>query len=284
MKNIPLFPQHGKVRWRRSATLSVLVSTVAVSQALLLGGARSVGRGGCGIAGPDDPWCAVTNWGSGMGSGMAVAFTAAPSLYGVDELRTAAALVRAEWEGNSVGCAVERLGTGLFSRTTAIVGGGLSVGGGLRLGFGVNWREERYARYGRGTSLCIDGGSTVALSDDLTAGLSCTNMVGAIAGARDIAPPRVVRIGGSWIAGARVLLAAELEKDLRFPLMSRAGLEYEPAKGFRIRGGIGDEQARFGFGCTLTIGAVAVTYAADIHRELGWTHIVEAGLRWGGEP
>lgn len=84
--------------------------------------------------------------------------------------------------------------------------------------------------------------------------------------------PSVFRAGVAWTASEKATFAAELEKDIDFPIRVKAGVDYLAGKSVFLRLGFGTNPATFHFGLGYQLPSkIRVDAASGYHQVLGFS-------------
>jgi len=75
----------------------------------------------------------------------------------------------------------------------------------------------------------------------------------------------------------------EAEKDVRFPLSFRAGMEYNLMEYIDIRGGVGTEPSIYSGGIGINYDVLQLDYSIHNSVDLGLTHQVGVTVNFGGK-
>jgi hypothetical protein len=90
--------------------------------------------------------------------------------------------------------------------------------------------------------------------------------------------PFVLAVGAAWTT-ERLRVVCDLEKDARYPVTVRAGIEFLPMDPLALRIGAVNAPASFAAGMGVLLASVEAQYAVSIHPDLGWTHSLGIGFR-----
>ena len=82
----------------------------------------------------------------------------------------------------------------------------------------------------------------------------------------------VMRLGSSYKISSKVLLLAEAEKNVDYPLRGKVGIEYAVVSNFFIRGGFASDpiEVSFGFGYQFKK-YFKLDLGSCYHQNLGWS-------------
>jgi hypothetical protein len=198
--------------------------------------------------------------------------------YGFPELETQS--LSAAWGGRKLGLAggLTVFGPEAYREVSAIAG--LAWRPSRRVSLGTAIRRLSLSVFGVGDrqwfvfdlGLCATAGETTRMSLwARNAGGTAIDLIGQ---------------GGSAAlscrTSARVWLSAEVSKEAGLPTGLGVGLEFEPHKGIRLRGGAGGEPERMSIGFGLARGACLLDYAAIHHTVLGLSHRISVSLQTRG--
>lgn len=242
--------------------------------------ARPLGLAGLGIALPPDPGSLVLN-----PAAIATAHTlqACVSLnsgtFGVPELRSRSFVALVPLTSVSVGVGIRRFGFDLYKETSLIAGMAGRVQEALDVGLGVELRNVSIHHYGSQTLPLVTIGMQCGISENIVLGGRITNIHGASIGQNRERLPRVVGVGLSYLPVPGFLASAEVEKDTRWPVTVKCGVELQIVSPLWIRAGIASDPSVWAIGGTLRASLAEFTYGGSFHPALGWTHCVELGFR-----
>ena len=151
-------------------------------------------------------------------------------------------------------------------------------------GWGHQYRQRAYfgllcrfnhvyiKKYDSVRSFTIDAGILFMLSDRILLGLSATNLNhGTMGNSKDNIPQKI-RAGVSYRPIAGLTLAVELDKDPRFPVELKGGIEACPLENLMLRCGFGREPSVFSAGIGMSWQCFRLDYAVTTHPVLGTTH------------
>ena len=83
--------------------------------------------------------------------------------------------------------------------------------------------------------------------------------------------PTIFRTGLSYTFSEKVIVVAEAEKSVNYPVVFRAGVEYRLIESVSVRGGIGTRPTTNAFGFGLEWGNLMIDIAASFHHVLGYS-------------
>lgn len=248
-------------------------------------GARAAAMGGAGVAlGGDgaDPW----------GARNPAAWAALPrrtaALYGdegfgLSELRLAAARIVVPTRIAAFAVGAQAFGYESFRASAFTLGAARAFSLGtsrvLMAGAAAHLHTVSIPDYGSASVVTLDVGVRAALVPGLDAGFRASNVAaGSLAGREPL--PRTLALGFAYRAHARLTVAADVEKDVRYPASLRAGVEARPVAALALRAGATTAPRAVSAGVGLRTGPLAIDLAAARHESLGWTPAVGLGVRF----
>jgi len=84
--------------------------------------------------------------------------------------------------------------------------------------------------------------------------------------------PTIMKLGILWKPSSKMQLSVETEKEIRYSMNWKAGMEYAPVKGFRIWTGINSFPSRVFFGAGIRKYNFEIAYATGTMSAAGSTH------------
>lgn len=149
----------------------------------------------------------------------------------------------------------------------------------LTIGAQFNYFQTQVPRYGNKSIVSFELGIQMQLATPLQFGVHVYNPI-PLTWVDDVRLPSVFTAALSYTPSQRLLLTAELEKELDFAPRFRAGLEYNFSERFFLRAGVATqfEQVSLGIGLALENG-LRIDVAARYHPVLGMSP--SAGVVYG---
>ena len=83
--------------------------------------------------------------------------------------------------------------------------------------------------------------------------------------------PSQFNIGASYLPSEKVMITAEVEKDIDYPYSLRAGVEYRVVEKLSLRVGGGSYPSQTGFGLGLHLKSIQIDLSSAYHWVLGFT-------------
>lgn len=274
-----------------AAVLAVLLAAPpAPAQTTLTmeGGARAAALGGAGTALAGSAWGHANPASWGALGGRAVAFYATQG-FGLSEMRLGALRYAEPTPWGTFAGGARTFGFDAYRETAFTLGyaRGVRLGTSRRVYAGLAARYYRLslgersdgASYGSAGALGLSLGVLARPLPRLTLGAAATNVNGpSYAEGSDLA--QTLSLGLAYQASDRLLVAADVFKDIDFPLSVRAGLEVLPVEVLAVRVGVATVPARVTAGIGLRLGRLRARLAAERHETLGWTPAAALGLQW----
>lgn len=156
-----------------------------------------------------------------------------------------------------------KVGLGYGMKFSDIISGGVQL----------NYHNTRLANnYGRKSSLTAEIGMQAYLTDKLILGVHLFNP--SRTKLNDYTNEKIatiMRFGVSYKFSKQVLATVEVEKDIDFRPIFRAGLEYKINKTMYLRGGVGSQPTLASFGFGINVQSFKIDLAASYHQILGFT-------------
>lgn len=181
----------------------------------------------------------------------------------------------------AVGLSAKRYGFELYNETMFALTYANSFEKKFLYGITLNYQHTFIKNYGSAGAIGIDIGVLGLITESLTLGFAAHNLNAPRIGLSREELAQTYALGLSYKALSSFLIALDLEKDVRFPLSIKSGLEYRPVMAFSIRLGFSTETARVTGGFGVHYAMLDVDYAFATHRDLGITNQLSLSLRFG---
>lgn len=204
--------------------------------------------------------------------------------YGLRELATHSASTVLPSRIGNFGFGVMTYGRTLYRETTLSAGWSGRIGKGFVFGVAVRGLGLRIQRYGSWNGCAMDAGIQLLLGKRATFGFAGTDLNQASVQGKDSPLPQTTRMGFRYSPGDGASLSLELDKDVRYPVEFRGGIEYFPASPLGLRCGFGRNPSFFSCGFGLKWNRLALDYAFTIHPVLGISHQCSMTFRCSHEP
>lgn len=262
--------------------LLILAVPFAVQAQPLEGGARSVGLAGATTALTENPWGTANpaSWSTHTAPAVAAFVSEA---YGLPALRLGALQMVWPLPAATLAAGARSFGYEEFREVVGSVGAarGFALGTSRRLHLGVQVQlyQVRIQGYGRARALGLSAGGLVALTPTLVLGFHAHNF-NAPTLAGHPAFERTLAIGLSYQVATRVLVLADLYKEIAFPVSFRAGVEVQPASVLYLRTGVAHQPTRWTVGLGVRLRALQADLGFERHEVLGWSPAASFAFSW----
>lgn len=246
-------------------------------------GARAVGLNGAFTSLSDNSLAIFYNP-SGLGQMKYREFSVfySPAPFGFTELSTSALTYAEPFKFGTVGIGIKNYGYELYREINVM----LSYGGKYRerifYGLNFNYYNLNIKNYGSSSSVGVDAGLMAYLTKFLSWGFFGKNITGSTIGLSKEKIVQVYRSGFTVTPRNDLSLILEAEKDVRYPLSIRAGMEYGLLDYVDLRAGVGSEPATFTGGIGFNYKIFQVDYALYHSQDLGLTHQGTLTVNFGG--
>ncbi len=140
----------------------------------------------------------------------------------------------------------------------------------------IDYLNTRIPEYGNDGSLTFELGIQSNLVENLTLAAHIYSPV-QVRINEDYSIPSVYRLGLAYKPSSKVIVTAELEKDLDYEATFRGGLEYAAAEGFFLRLGAGSNPTIISFGLGYKKNTLTIDVASAYHLDLGFMPALSAG-------
>ena len=147
------------------------------------------------------------------------------------------------------------------------------------LGLTGRYYHTRIDEYGSAGALGLHLGLLLPLLPTLHFGARVTN-VNAPSLAEGESLPQTLSVGLQYRATDRLLVVADVFKDLSFPASVRGGLEVRPISLLALRAGVTSTPTRFTGGAGLRLDWIHAHVAAEQHADLGWSPAASLEIHW----
>jgi hypothetical protein len=245
-------------------------------------GSNSIGMGGAIIAELSNPWTAFSNPG-GLATmdGRVLSLYYSPQPFGLKELaRGSFSFV----EPTSIGtfaASGSRYGFELYREVDIQVSFGRMINDMFSAGVSVHYYHLSIERYGSAQAIGVDVGLLAHLTDQIRWGFAAFNANAPTIGRAKEKLPQVFSTGVAYSPMPEVTLAADLEKDIRFPVELHAGVQYLFLDLLAVRVGTTGDPSMLSAGLGIHLSLVRLDYAFANHEDLGPTHQVSLSLYLG---
>ncbi len=169
-------------------------------------------------------------------------------------------------------------GNPVYQETVLRIGIGFPlVPGFIYTGLGIASGQLRIRNFGSRSAYWFSGGLYMHISRSVSAGFAVFNPTNRrLDGCEPL--PQVTRLGVGVRPGSGIVWFLELNKDVRFPLDIRNGIELTPLPFLTLRCGMTASPGRFTTGFGFAKGGLTFDYAMVRHNVLGMTHHATLGF------
>ncbi len=205
-----------------------------------------------------------------------------PSPFGLSEISTAALTYAEPMNFGTIGLGLKTFGFDLYRETNVIISYGTSYEEKLFCGLNANIYNLNIQNYNSASALGVDVGVLTYITDFLKWGFFAKNITGSTIGESKQKLAQVYKTGMTVQPGYDFNLVLEFEKDVKFPLSVRSGLEYFVNEYIDLRGGIGTQPATFSGGISINYKLFQFDYSIYSHQDLGITNQGSVTINFGG--
>lgn len=243
-------------------------------------GVRSSALGNAYVALSDDAWAPFHNP-AGLGRVAQILGSSffVPEQYGLKELRTVAIGGLLPLNFGTVGINLSQFGFELYKETGISIGFGRQIDWDIQGGITLHLNRFSIERYGSTNRLLVDIGLLGQPLSNLSIGFSAHNIFGSTIGSNNEKLPRLMRIGSAYSPTRFFTILFELEKDIKYPLSIKAGVEHKILDFLALRFGTSSNPDIFSGGLGIEYSLFTIGYAGNYHKELGWTHQLELAIQ-----
>lgn len=245
-------------------------------------GAKSIALGNAFVAVADNPWAVYYNP-AGLSSlqSFETSVFVIPQQFGLSELKTISLAAAVPTNLGTFALGVSQFGFELYRETQISVGIGETIDWGVSGGLTANLIGISLGEYGSTQSVTLDLGLLAQLQEQVTLGFSYKNLLAATIGSQQERLPQVFSFGVSYTPLRTFLLTMEIEKDIRYPAIIKAGAEQTFLDLLSLRAGVSNNPDKFSGGIAVRYSQFEFAYAGYSHPQLGWTHQLELTFQLG---
>jgi len=142
----------------------------------------------------------------------------------------------------------------------------------------VDYFNTRIAEYGNQGTLTFELGAQYTILKNLVIGTHIYSPI-EVKLNEDYSIPSLYRLGLAYYPSSKVLISAEVEKDLDYAAVFRVGLEYVAAEGFFLRIGAASNPSLFSFGLGYHKKQLKIDVGTAYHLDLGFMPALSAAYR-----
>lgn len=140
-------------------------------------------------------------------------------------------------------------------------------------GVQLNYQNIRLTEnYGSKNTVTAEVGILAKITEKWSIGVSAFNLGrNKLADFQDDRFTTLMRLGTSYQFSKKVLVTAEAEKNVDFPLRAKAGIEYQLVEKFYLRGGFATQPIELSFGFGYKFSVFQLDFGSAYHQQLGWS-------------
>lgn len=170
----------------------------------------------------------------------------------------------------NAGISFFRFGDDLFNqqKVSLAIGNSFDM---VSLGLGVSFVQYSIESLGNQQAVVLEFGGLATLTKQLTLGAHAYNITQSRLSDEETLPT-VLKAGLAYTPTSALLISLEVQKDLDFDAILRAGIEYEIVKNVWVRTGFGTEPFKSAFGAGWKWKSFMIDYAFNDQTDLGAIH------------
>lgn len=234
-------------------------------------GARSAGLGGTSTT-LIDSWSIFNNAGAIGALDQSAGMLSYQNRYDISAFQVVGGAYVHHTDVVNAGLSFFRFGDDLFNqqKMTLAVGNSFDQ---VSLGLGVSFVQYNIESLGSEQAVILEFGGMATLTEQLTLGAHAYNITQSRISDLETLPT-VLKAGLAYTPIKALLISLEVQKDLDFDAILRAGLEYEIVKNVWVRTGFNTEPFKSAFGGGWKWKSFVVDYAFNDQSDLGAIHEV----------
>lgn len=205
-----------------------------------------------------------------------------PAPFGLKELSTAAFTYAEPFSFGTFGLGIKSYGYELYRETNILLAYGSNYKNKIYYGVNLNYYNLNIQNYNSASSFGLDFGTMAYITGFLKWGFFGKNITGSTIGTSKEKIAQVYRTGFTLHPRQDLNFILEAEKDVKYPLSVRAGMEYSLYDYIDLRAGIGTEPSTYSFGLGLNYNLFSLDYAIYNSPDLGLTHQGTVSVNFGG--
>lgn len=198
------------------------------------------------------------------------------SRFGISGLQNIAISGNYRTKALNIGLGIDRFGDKLYNEQKI----GLAIGKStnrVALGLKASYFQTAIENLASKSTILTEFGILTKLSSKLQVGFHAYNLTGAKLFASQRIPT-ILRLGFSFVPTKQITIVSEVEKDLDYKPIIRAGLDYQIVQNFYLRTGITSRINTAHFGVGFQSKKIIIDYAASSHQSLGLSHHLSISL------
>jgi hypothetical protein len=152
----------------------------------------------------------------------------------------------------------------------------------ISLGAKINYTHFSITNYLSKSAIFADVGLNCILSKHISVGFRVFNASRSeIIKDKDEKIPTTIDGGIAYQVSDKVLIVADVQKQVNFPLSIRGGVEYAITKILKARVGASSEPVAVSAGIGINVKGLNIDFASTLHQYLGYTPMLSLGYRFG---
>lgn len=161
----------------------------------------------------------------------------------------------------------------LYRTYRAGVGYSMKLSEMLSAGVQMNYQGIRLSdNYGSKNTVTAELGLLAKITEEWKIGVSIFNLGRSkLSEFQDDRFSTLMRLGTSYSFSEKVIVAAEFEKNIDFPLRFKTGIDYQVIDNFFFRAGFATQPVEFSFGFGYKLKNFQLDLGSAYHQQLGWS-------------
>lgn len=140
----------------------------------------------------------------------------------------------------------------------------------VALGVQFNYLNTRITEYGTKGVISAEVGLQANITQQLRLGVHVSSPFSVAITDEDIVPT-ILKLGLAYEWSKKVMVAAEVEKDMDYPPILKLGINYKIVDKLSLRAGVGSNPVRNSFGIGIHLKNLTIDVASSFHQILGFT-------------
>ncbi|HHG84619.1 MAG TPA: hypothetical protein ENJ82_07710 [Bacteroidetes bacterium] len=185
-------------------------------------------------------------------------------------------------EKHYAGLALSGFGFGSYKERTIGLTYATTIASRLSLGAQLNYTNTSILNYGATGAIVVSAGILAEISKGLTLGFRVynANQANIRRGVAEEKIPTTLDLGVAYQVSDKVLLVADLEKQVNFPASFRGGIEYAFMKNFKARVGTTTQPVSLTAGIGFSAKALEIDLSNSFHETLGYTPSISLNYKF----
>jgi hypothetical protein len=205
-----------------------------------------------------------------------------PAPFGLTDLSTSSLSYSEPLSFGTIGAAIKTYGFELYRENNFILSYGNSYKKKIFYGLNLNLYNLHIQNYNNATAFGVDLGAMAYITKYLQWGFFGKNITGTKIGLSNEKIAQIYRTGFTFQPEEKIRAILEIEKDVKYPVSVRGGLEYTVIDFLDLRFGVGSQPAIFSAGIGINYNLFSFDYAFTKSEDLGFTHLGTVSVNFGG--